>query len=283
LNAALDSAATATRQADVSPPATIASAAAVQDASRHAHASRLEVSGLQKAFGSRQVVNDVHLAVGAGEVVGLLGPNGAGKTTTFYMVVGLIRADAGDIRIDGEPVHGKPIHQRARLGLSYLPQEASIFRKLTVQENIRAVLELQLGPDGRALRNPEIERRLEQLLRDLSIDKLRESPAPALSGGERRRVEIARALATQPRFILLDEPFAGVDPIAVIEIQRIIGFLKGRGIGVLITDHNVREMLGICDRAYIINEGRVLAEGTPQQIVENADVRRVYLGEHFRM
>ena len=283
MNAALDSAATATRQADVSPPATIANAAAVQDASRHAHASRLEVSGLQKAFGSRQVVNDVHLAVGAGEVVGLLGPNGAGKTTTFYMVVGLIRADAGDIRIDGEPVHGKPIHQRARLGLSYLPQEASIFRKLTVQENIRAVLELQLGPDGRALRNPEIERRLEQLLRDLSIDKLRESPAPALSGGERRRVEIARALATQPRFILLDEPFAGVDPIAVIEIQRIIGFLKGRGIGVLITDHNVREMLGICDRAYIISEGRVLAEGTPQQIVENADVRRVYLGEHFRM
>ena len=283
MNAALDSAATATRQADVSPLATIAAAAAVQDASRHARASRLEVSGLQKAFGSRQVVNDVHLAVGAGEVVGLLGPNGAGKTTTFYMVVGLIRADAGDIRIDGEPVHGKPIHQRARLGLSYLPQEASIFRKLTVQENIRAVLELQLGPDGRPLRNPEIERRLEQLLRDLSIDKLRESPAPALSGGERRRVEIARALATQPRFILLDEPFAGVDPIAVIEIQRIIGFLKGRGIGVLITDHNVREMLGICDRAYIINEGRVLAEGTPQQIVENADVRRVYLGEHFRM
>ncbi|HEY2978884.1 MAG TPA: LPS export ABC transporter ATP-binding protein [Burkholderiaceae bacterium] len=258
-------------------------AVAVAPVSRPAHTSRLEVSGLRKAFGSRQVVNDVHLAVGAGEVVGLLGPNGAGKTTTFYMVVGLIRADAGDIRIDGEPVHGKPIHQRARLGLSYLPQEASIFRKLTVQENIRAVLELQLGPNGRALRDNEIERRLEQLLRDLSIDKLRDSPAPALSGGERRRVEIARALATQPRFILLDEPFAGVDPIAVIEIQRIIGFLKSRGIGVLITDHNVREMLGICDHAYIISDGRVLAEGTPQQIVENADVRRVYLGEHFRM
>ena len=239
--------------------------------------------GLQKTFGSRRVVNDVHLAVGGGEVVGLLGPNGAGKTTTFYMVVGLVRADAGAIQIDGEPVQGKPIHQRARLGLSYLPQEASIFRKLTVQENIRAVLELQLGPDGRALRNAEIDRRLEQLLRDLSIDKLRHSPAPALSGGERRRVEIARALATQPRFILLDEPFAGVDPIAVIEIQRIIGFLKSRGIGVLITDHNVREMLGICDHAYIISDGRVLAEGTPQQIVENADVRRVYLGEHFRM
>jgi lipopolysaccharide export system ATP-binding protein len=282
LNAPLPHAVTATRQADASPPPALAVAVA-QETSRHTRTSRLEVSGLQKTFGSRQVVSEVHLAVSGGEVVGLLGPNGAGKTTTFYMVVGLVRADAGEIRIDGKPVQGKPIHQRARLGLSYLPQEASIFRKLTVQENIRAVLELQLGPDGRALRSAEIERRLEQLLRDLSIDKLRDSPAPALSGGERRRVEIARALATQPRFILLDEPFAGVDPIAVIEIQRIIGFLKSRGIGVLITDHNVREMLGICDRAYIISEGRVLAEGTPQQIVENADVRRVYLGEHFRM
>jgi len=246
-------------------------------------ASRLEVSGLQKTYGSRRVVSEVHLAVGAGEVVGLLGPNGAGKTTTFYMVVGLVRADAGEIRIDGQPVQGKPIHQRARLGLSYLPQEASIFRKLTVQENIRAVLELQHDADGRALKPAEIDRQLEALLRDLGVEKLRDSPAPALSGGERRRVEIARALATQPRFILLDEPFAGVDPIAVIEIQRIIGFLKSRGIGVLITDHNVRETLGICDRAYIISEGQVLAEGTPQQIVENADVRRVYLGEHFRM
>jgi lipopolysaccharide export system ATP-binding protein len=246
-------------------------------------ASRLEVSGLRKTYGSRRVVTEVHLAVGAGEVVGLLGPNGAGKTTTFYMVVGLVRADAGEIRIDGKAVQGKPIHQRARMGLSYLPQEASIFRKLTVQENIRAVLELQLDGRGKALRNAEIDSRLELLLHDLSIEKLRDSPAPALSGGERRRVEIARALATQPRFILLDEPFAGIDPIAVIEIQRIIGFLKSRGIGVLITDHNVREMLGICDRAYIISEGRVLAEGTPQQIVENVDVRRVYLGEHFRM
>jgi lipopolysaccharide export system ATP-binding protein len=255
----------------------------INDVANGVAASRLEVTGLQKTYGSRRVVSEVHLAVGAGEVVGLLGPNGAGKTTTFYMVVGLVRADAGEIRIDGQPVHGKPIHQRARLGLSYLPQEASIFRKLTVQENIRAVLELQLGPNGRPLRAPEIEQKLEQLLSDLSIEKLRDSPAPALSGGERRRVEIARALATQPRFILLDEPFAGVDPIAVIEIQRIIGFLKSRGIGVLITDHNVREMLGICDRAYIISDGRVLAEGTPQQIVENADVRRVYLGEHFRM
>ena len=245
--------------------------------------SRLEVSGLKKHYGSRQVVQDVHLAVGAGEVVGLLGPNGAGKTTTFYMVVGLVRADAGEIRLDGVSVQHKPIHQRARMGLSYLPQEASIFRKLSVEENIRAVLELQVGADGRALKSEAIERQLEQLLRDLSIDKLRDSPALALSGGERRRVEIARALATQPRFILLDEPFAGVDPIAVIEIQRIIGFLKSRGIGVLITDHNVREMLGICDRAYIISEGRVLAEGTPAEIIENADVRRVYLGEHFRM
>jgi lipopolysaccharide export system ATP-binding protein len=246
-------------------------------------ASQLKVTGLQKRYGSRQVVKEVHLAVGAGEVVGLLGPNGAGKTTTFYMVVGLVRADAGEILIDGVAVQAKPIHQRARMGLSYLPQEASIFRKLTVEENIRAVLELQVDSQGKPLREDAINQQLETLLTDLSIDKLRDSPAPALSGGERRRVEIARALATQPRFILLDEPFAGVDPIAVIEIQRIIGFLKSRGIGVLITDHNVREMLGICDRAYIINEGRVLAEGTPAEIIENADVRRVYLGEHFRM
>jgi lipopolysaccharide export system ATP-binding protein len=245
--------------------------------------SRLEAQGLQKAYGSRKVVKDVYLAVGAGEVVGLLGPNGAGKTTSFYMIVGLVRADAGDIRIDGQPVQHQPIHQRSRLGLSYLPQEASIFRRLTVEENIRAVLELQLGPDGRPLKGEQIERMLQSLLEDLSIEKLRSSPAPALSGGERRRVEIARALATQPRFILLDEPFAGVDPIAVIEIQRIIGFLKARGIGVLITDHNVRETLGICDRAYIISDGRVLAEGAPSEIVANADVRKVYLGEHFRM
>jgi lipopolysaccharide export system ATP-binding protein len=248
-----------------------------------ATASSLEVTGLQKRYGSRQVIKDVHLAVDAGEVVGLLGPNGAGKTTCFYMVVGLVRADAGSIRIDGVEVQNKPIHQRARMGLSYLPQEASIFRKLTVEENIRAVLELQQDADGRPLPSAQIESLLDSLLSDLSIERLRASPAPALSGGERRRVEIARALATRPRFILLDEPFAGVDPIAVIEIQRIIGFLKARGIGVLITDHNVRETLGICDRAYIISEGRVLAEGTPTAIVENADVRKVYLGEHFRM
>ena len=245
--------------------------------------SRLEARHLAKTYGARQVVKDVHLAVSAGEVVGLLGPNGAGKTTTFYMVVGLVRADEGEIHIDGQPVHGLPIHQRSRLGLSYLPQEASIFRKLTVEENIRAVLELQVDGDGRRLKPARLQEMLEQLLADLSITKLRDSPAPSLSGGERRRVEIARALATQPRFILLDEPFAGVDPIAVIEIQRIIGFLRSRGIGVLITDHNVRETLGICDRAYIISEGSVLAEGTPAEIVENAEVRKVYLGENFRM
>ena len=248
-----------------------------------ASASRLEAEHLRKAYGPRVVVKDVHLSVEAGEVVGLLGPNGAGKTTTFYMVVGLVRADQGEIRIDGRAVQTLPIHQRSRLGLSYLPQEASIFRKLTVQENIRAVLELQIGPDGRPLKAAVIEQLLDGLLQDLAITKLRDSPAPALSGGERRRVEIARALATQPRFILLDEPFAGVDPIAVIEIQRIIGFLRARGIGVLITDHNVRETLGICDRAYIISDGSVLAEGTPHEIVANAEVRKVYLGEHFRM
>ena len=244
---------------------------------------RLEAEGLQKRYGARLVVKDVHLAVHSGEVVGLLGPNGAGKTTSFYMLVGLVRADAGQIRIDGERVEQLPIHQRARLGLSYLPQEASIFRRLTVEENIRAVLELQQDADGRPLGRRAIDEQLGALLADLSIERLRDSPAPALSGGERRRVEIARALATQPRFILLDEPFAGIDPIAVIEIQRIIAFLKSRGIGVLITDHNVRETLGICDHAVIINEGRVLAAGTPQDIVNNPDVRRVYLGEHFRL
>jgi lipopolysaccharide export system ATP-binding protein len=245
--------------------------------------SRLEAEGLQKTYGMRKVVKNVHLDVHSGEVVGLLGPNGAGKTTSFYMIVGLVRADAGEIRIDGQPVQRLPIHQRSRLGLSYLPQEASIFRKLSVEENIRAVLELQQDERGRPWAKARVDEALNSLLAELSIEKLRDSPAPALSGGERRRVEIARALATQPRFILLDEPFAGVDPIAVLEIQRIIRFLKQRGIGVLITDHNVRETLGICDRAYIISEGSVLAEGTPQEIVENADVRKVYLGEHFRM
>ena len=245
--------------------------------------SRLEARHLQKSYGSRKVVQDVSLSVAKGEVVGLLGPNGAGKTTSFYMIVGLVRADEGQITIDGQPVEHMPIHRRARLGLGYLPQEASIFRKLSVADNVRAVLELQEDESGRPLDKPAVEKRLDQLLRELHVDHLRDSPAPALSGGERRRVEIARALATNPRFILLDEPFAGIDPIAVIEIQRIIGFLKSRGIGVLITDHNVRETLGICDRAYIINDGHVLTSGTPAEIVENADVRRVYLGEHFRM
>jgi lipopolysaccharide export system ATP-binding protein len=245
--------------------------------------SRLRAEGLKKRYGARTVVHDVHVAVSAGEVVGLLGPNGAGKTTSFYMIVGLVRADAGLIDIDGQRVETLPIHQRSRMGLSYLPQEASIFRKLNVEENIRAVLELQVDERGKSLSSKVIEERLDGLLKDLSIERLRTSPALALSGGERRRVEIARALATQPRFILLDEPFAGVDPIAVIEIQRIISFLKERGIGVLITDHNVRETLGICDRAYIISEGRVLAEGRPAEIIHNAEVRKVYLGEHFRM
>ncbi|MBV5297364.1 MAG: LPS export ABC transporter ATP-binding protein [Rhodoferax sp.] len=245
--------------------------------------SCLRVQHLQKFYGSRKAVKDVSLSVRKGEVVGLLGPNGAGKTTSFYMIVGLVRASAGTITIDGQSIEHMPIHRRARLGLSYLPQEASIFRKLNVEDNVRAVLELQFDDRGRPLREAAIEQRLTALLQDLRIEHLRQSSALSLSGGERRRVEIARALATQPRFILLDEPFAGIDPIAVIEIQRIISFLKNRGIGVLITDHNVRETLGICDHAYIISDGSVLAEGTPADIVNDVDVRRVYLGEHFRM
>lgn len=239
--------------------------------------SKLITTNLRKLYRSRAVVQDVSLQVESGEVVGLLGPNGAGKTTCFYMIVGLIPVDGGDIHLDSQNLSRMPIHQRARLGLSYLPQEASIFRKLTVAENVQAILELQ------SLENDEIEDRLTALLEDLSINHLRDNPAISLSGGERRRVEIARALATRPRFILLDEPFAGVDPIAVLDIQKIIGFLKERDIGVLITDHNVRETLGICDRAYIINEGHVLAAGKPDEIVYNESVRKVYLGEHFRL
>jgi lipopolysaccharide export system ATP-binding protein len=199
------------------------------------------------------------------------------------MIVGLLRSDAGQIELDGQRIEDMPIHQRARMGLGYLPQEASIFRKLNVADNVRAVLELQLDTQGRSPSRAQVEEQLDALLSDLHVKHLSESPSVSLSGGERRRVEIARALATKPRFILLDEPFAGIDPIAVIEIQRIIGFLKTRGIGVLITDHNVRETLGICDRAYIINDGQVLTSGTPTDIVDNADVRRVYLGEHFKM
>ncbi len=239
--------------------------------------SVLKAEALRKRYKARQVVDEVSLEVHSGEVVGLLGPNGAGKTTCFYMLVGLIRADAGRILVDEAEITHEPVYRRARLGLAYLPQEPSIFRKLTVRDNIAAVLELK------GYRGAELEEKLDYLLEDLHIGHLRDALAISLSGGERRRVEIARALATQPRFILLDEPFAGIDPIAVIEIQRIVAFLKSRGIGVLITDHNVRETLGICDRAYIISEGRVLAEGRPSDIIENADVRKVYLGEHFRM
>jgi len=239
--------------------------------------SELRTVSLKKRYRARTVVQDVSLSVQSGEVVGLLGPNGAGKTTSFYMIVGLVAVDGGEIFIDDQDLTHFPIHRRARLGLAYLPQEASIFRRLTVTENIQAVLELQ----GYA--PAELNTRLEALLNDLHITHIRDNPAISLSGGERRRVEIARALATDPRFILLDEPFAGVDPIAVLDIQKIIRFLKERGIGVLITDHNVRETLGICDRAYIINAGSVMAEGKPEEIIYNEGVRKVYLGEHFKL
>lgn len=239
--------------------------------------SRLSAEHLQKRYKSRTVVHDVSLHVDSGEVVGLLGPNGAGKTTSFYMIVGLVSLNGGKVRLDDADITRSAIHKRSKLGLGYLPQEASIFRRLSVAENIRAILELhEKTADA-------IEHRLDELMRELHIGHLSESAALSLSGGERRRVEIARALAARPRFILLDEPFAGVDPIAVMDIQKIIRFLKERQIGVLITDHNVRETLGICDRAYIINEGTVLADGTPEEIVYNDSVRRVYLGEHFRL
>ena len=253
------------------------SEAALQSSVETPTVAYLEAKHLAKRYKSRTVVKDVSLKVKNGEVVGLLGPNGAGKTTCFYMMVGLVPQDGGSIFLDDKDITRLPIHRRAQLGLSYLPQEASIFRKLTVSENIRAVLELQnLSKEG-------LEQRLESLLEELHIKNIRDSAAISLSGGERRRVEIARALASNPRFILLDEPFAGVDPIAVLDIQQIIRFLKQRGIGVLITDHNVRETLGICDHAYIVNEGSVLAFGKPNEIIYNESVRRVYLGEHFRL
>ncbi|MBL8539154.1 MAG: LPS export ABC transporter ATP-binding protein [Betaproteobacteria bacterium] len=239
--------------------------------------SELRAEQLRKRYRSRTVVSDVSLDVRSGEVVGLLGPNGAGKTTCFYMMVGLVPLDGGQLHLDDNRLTHMPIHKRARLGLSYLPQEASIFRKLSVAENVEAVLELQ------DLDSAEVRSQANDLLHDLHIGHLRDSAAISLSGGERRRAEIARALATRPRFILLDEPFAGIDPIAVLDIQKIIQFLRDRGIGVLITDHNVRETLGICDRAYIINEGTVLAFGTPDEIVYNESVRKVYLGENFRL
>lgn len=243
----------------------------------------LKAIGLSKTYGKRTVVKDVSISVDSGEVVGLLGPNGAGKTTSFYMIVGIVHADSGRIEIDGTPIAGLPMHKRAQLGLSYLPQDASVFRRLTVEQNIRAVLELQYDSNGKRFSTTIINQHLEQLIDELQIDHIRNSTALSLSGGERRRVEIARALATQPRFILLDEPFAGVDPIAVIEIQRIVQFLKSRNIGVLITDHNVRETLGICDRAYIISDGTVLTSGHPNEIINNQDVRQVYLGKNFKM
>ena len=244
--------------------------------------STLQAESLQKRYGSRTVVRDVSIEVKSGEVVGLLGPNGAGKTTSFYMIVGLVPLDGGAITLNEKKISHLPIHQRARMGLSYLPQEASVFRKLSVAENIQAVLELQ-EYEGKSLTKKQIQARLDELLGELQIAHLRNNPALSLSGGERRRVEIARALASHPKFILLDEPFAGVDPIAVGEIQRIVRFLRDRQIGVLITDHNVRETLGICDHAYIISEGSVLAAGKPDEIIQNDAVRRVYLGENFRM
>lgn len=239
---------------------------------------RLEAEGLQKRYGARLVVKDVHLAVHSGEVVGLLGPNGAGKTTSFYMIVGLIGPDEGQIRLDEREITHLPMHERARLGIGYLPQEPSIFRKLTVAENLMAVLELR-----KELTHGQRELIIDELLEEFSVGHLRNQPAIGLSGGERRRVEIARALACEPRFMLLDEPFAGVDPISIIDIQKIIVHLRERGIGILITEHNVRETLGTCDRAYILAGGRVIADGHPEEIVSNPEVRQVYLGENFSM
>lgn len=242
----------------------------------------LIIENLQKSYRTRQVIYDVSMEIHCGEVIGLLGPNGAGKTTAFYMIVGLVPLDNGKIYLGGVNISHLPIHKRAVLGLSYLPQEVSIFRKMTVEDNIRAILELQLL-NGKHLTKVTINERLRELLYELKIEKLMGSTAMALSGGERRRVEIARALAANPQFILLDEPFSGIDPIAVIEIQHIICFLKERGIGVLITDHNVRETLNICDRAYIIDQGSVLASGNPNNIIDDELVQRVYLGKNFRM
>lgn len=238
----------------------------------------LSAEGLQKSFRARQVVRDFAFSIRQGEVVGLLGPNGAGKTTCFYMIVGLIEADGGAIKLDKQDITGLPMHARAKLGIGYLPQEASVFRRLSVADNIMAVLELREGLDQRK-RDAE----LESLLDELKISHIASQKGISLSGGERRRVEIARALAAQPRYMLLDEPFAGVDPISVGEIQRIVRHLKERGIGVLITDHNVRETLGICDRAYIMNEGEVLSRGTPAHILADERVREVYLGREFRL
>ncbi len=240
--------------------------------------SVLRAENLQKSYKSRQIVSDMTLSVASGEVVGLLGPNGAGKTTAFYMIVGLVPADGGRIFVDDTDLTPLPMHRRARLGVGYLPQEASVFRKLTVAQNIMAVLETR-----RELRRAAREELLENLIEEFHIGHVRNSLGLSLSGGERRRVEIARALAAEPAFILLDEPFAGVDPISVLDIQRIIGQLTKRNIGVLITDHSVRETLGICGRAYILNAGAVIAQGSPEEILSNRQVREVYLGEEFRL
>jgi lipopolysaccharide export system ATP-binding protein len=243
--------------------------------------TRLEVSHLAKDYGLRKILKDISLYIDKGEVIGLLGPNGAGKTTCFYSIVGLVSADRGDIYLNDRAITHEPIYKRAALGLSYLPQEASIFRRLSVADNIRAILELRKDTQGKPFSREYVNLQTQQLLQELQITHIANSMGSALSGGERRRVEIARALALEPEFVLFDEPFAGVDPIAVIEIQRIIRYLKHKGIGILITDHNVRETLSICDRAYIINEGVVLASGKPSDLVEHEEVRRVYLGEHF--
>ena len=238
----------------------------------------LVAQGLRKRYKNREVVKDFGLTLDAGEVVGVLGPNGAGKTTCFYMIVGLVAADAGSIVLDGKDITSEPMYERAKLGVGYLPQEPSVFRKLSVADNIRLVLELRTDLD-----NVGRERELSSLLDELQISHVADQTGASLSGGERRRCEIARALAAKPRLILLDEPFAGVDPISVGEIQRIVTHLKQRGIGVLITDHNVRETLGICDRAYILAEGSVLAQGAPEDLLANTDVRRVYLGDAFTL
>ncbi|HYE37901.1 LPS export ABC transporter ATP-binding protein [Methylocaldum sp.] len=238
----------------------------------------LAATDLLKRYNKRNVVNGVSLKIGSGEIVGLLGPNGAGKTTSFYMIVGVIRPDSGTIYLDDHDITNLPMHARAQLGVGYLPQEPSIFRKLTVADNLRAVLELRKG-----LTNGQRELVIEELLEEFNIGHLRDQPALGLSGGERRRVEIARALACEPQFMLLDEPFAGVDPISIIDIQKIIEHLRNRGIGILITEHNVRETLGICNRAYILSGGIVIAEGAAQDIVQNKEVRQVYLGEHFSL
>ena len=240
--------------------------------------SRLVATDLAKSYKSRDVVKKVSLEVSSSEVVGLLGPNGAGKTTCFYMIVGLVPCDKGSIKLDDRKITSLPLHARARLGIGYLPQEASVFRKLSVQDNIMSILQTRSG-----LSKEQQNEQLEHLLDELKIQHIRESLGMSLSGGERRRVEIARALAARPKFILLDEPFAGVDPISVIDIQRIIGQLTHRGIGILITDHNVRETLGVCERAYIMSEGHLLAQGTPEEILQNQQVKQVYLGEGFRL